>query len=388
MLESRNTEARSRQPTPTPVTSGMHIDSETYRLPDRSCVGEDDFIWWQASGSLAPGASYTFTPQKPSCGLRALMAHVNWSGSQLDLSTNFPVAPNSHIVAPPVGNTASVCMFPYTGITPPYVSYSFTITNVGTSTASNILMKGEDANDWTIHFYSQCMNADADHDGWNDSIEHTMQDVGRFMSTDYNNTLKGSQWLASHGSNIPDDEEDFYPPDFNDDNVVDQTDVNRIISYLGQGNGIGFYRLSPNRDAYYMGDQAFPWRRFDLDGDGYVTQKDVDMVQGSVGRPIPPATDIFAPTVHIQAPTNGSIFQYTSSTFVDTFASDNMSITKVETYVNGTKICTQDEPTGNNEPLYRCSWSIPRRRASYTIQVKAYDGAGHVSTDSVQVSTQ
>ncbi|MGH8507496.1 MAG: hypothetical protein ACREVH_02080, partial [Gammaproteobacteria bacterium] len=265
---------------------------------DSSCLGEDDALEWKASGSLKPGESFSFTPEVPACSYHpaAISAVVSWQGSQLELSSvvpdndfasGDPGQKGAWIVAPSVGNTAQLCMFPLYDAAG--LDYTITVTNVGGTAADNIALEGHSDNDWAINYYSRCVNADADRDGWNDSLEHSMANLvypnGYINGIFQPYLLWGSNYLRAEAQTaIADDEVDTYPPDLNDDGVVDGLDVNKLAAHLGEGNGVPLEQISPNAgDAGFYWANTLPWRRFDLDGDGYVSETDAGIVASLVG---------------------------------------------------------------------------------------------------------
>jgi len=118
-----------------------------------------------------------------------------------------------------------------------------------------------------------------------------------------------------------------------------------------------------------------------MDGDGMVTNKDVDMVKRLVGQPIPMTTDILAPSVKIKAP-SGTVAKG-AATQITTYGFDNNWLTKVEVYINGKLTYTSQSPSVDNY-----WWQVPRKGGTYTIMSKAYDAAGNTGTDSVTITAQ
>ncbi|WP_248341757.1 dockerin type I domain-containing protein [Anaeromyxobacter paludicola] len=282
----------SVSPAPLAATSEQY----TFRWDaTKGCVSEDDALSWSAAGYLAPGQSYTFTPRYPDCNdPRAVMVHVAAeTGASLRISTVVPAADgNSNdpgqagmaIHADTRSGVAQLCMFPNTsGIGS--AGYAITITNVGTTTANAITVSGKDTNDWPYYYWADCLAADADHDGWSDSLEHAMAQLvyptGNYL---YGATPAGSNYLRSCGTPQANDEFDFWPPDLDDDGVVTQADVALVSAHVGEGNGIPWSAITPDPNL----PQSFwshvgAWNRFDLNADGVVDAKDVAIVQGLLG---------------------------------------------------------------------------------------------------------
>lgn len=96
--------------------------------------------------------------------------------------------------------------------------------------------------------------------------------------------------------------------------------------------------------------------------------------------------DIMAPTVAITAPADGSTVGRKSTVTIAATANDDVGVTYVEFYVNGTLKCTD-----NNTQSYTCAWKIPAgaRNKTYNIDAKAYDAAGNIgNATTVTVTAQ
>jgi hypothetical protein len=92
--------------------------------------------------------------------------------------------------------------------------------------------------------------------------------------------------------------------------------------------------------------------------------------------PVPTTTpgvvDTTAPSVTITSPVDGSSVQRNSSVAISAAATDNVSVAKVEFYVNGVLKCT------DTTAPYSCNWTVPRgRNIPYSLQGRAYDAAGN-----------
>jgi len=85
------------------------------------------------------------------------------------------------------------------------------------------------------------------------------------------------------------------------------------------------------------------------------------------------------PTVSIVSPVSGATVAGTVT--ISASASDNVGVTKVAFYVNGSLKST------DTAAPYSYSWSTKAiANGSYTIMVKAYDASGNVTTDSIPVT--
>jgi hypothetical protein len=59
-------------------------------------------------------------------------------------------------------------------------------------------------------------------------------------------------------------------------------------------------------------------------------------------------------------------------------ASDDVSVIKVEFYVNGSLVCTDTTSS------YNCTWRVPTASGrTYRLQAKAYDASGNVGLSSL-----
>jgi hypothetical protein len=266
--------------------------------------------------------------------------------------------------------------------------YTITVTNVGATTATNIVLDGRSDNDWAINFYNRCMNADADNDGWNDSLEHSIStllySVGYVDGVYQPYVLWGSNYLKARAdTNAADDEVDSSPVDFNDDGVVNNLDVEEIGWYIGEGNGIPQSQISPNpSDPGYLWTNSREWRRYDVDGDGYVGQSDIDIVSSLVGRALPMTEDIIAPTGRVMEPEGGSVAKG-SYYQIKGHVWDNAAVTRVEYLVDGRVLCSATDPVpsfGFTSPFHSCWWDVPKRQGSYELAIRVYDSAGNVTT--------
>jgi chitinase len=91
-----------------------------------------------------------------------------------------------------------------------------------------------------------------------------------------------------------------------------------------------------------------------------------------------PGADTIAPTVSITSPGDGATVKRKSTVNIQASASDNVGVTAVEIYVNGSRLCT------NAVSPYTCAWKVPNTPGrTYQLQAKAYDAAGNVGSSSV-----
>lgn len=94
----------------------------------------------------------------------------------------------------------------------------------------------------------------------------------------------------------------------------------------------------------------------------------------------PSITDPTPPQVSLTSPNNGATVSGTVN--ISANATDNVGVTKVEFYVNGTILSTV-----NSSP-YTTPWNTTAvANGSYTIEAKAYDAAGNIGISSVNTVT-
>jgi hypothetical protein len=95
-----------------------------------------------------------------------------------------------------------------------------------------------------------------------------------------------------------------------------------------------------------------------------------------------PTGDTQAPSVSITSPQNNTSVFRGSLVNITATATDNVKVTKVEFYVNGTKIST------DTLSPYSAFWNVPfSRNKAYSLVAKAYDAAGNVGTSSTVTVT-
>ncbi len=389
----------------------MKLQSESFykRWPDgpQGCFYWDDTLKWTATGSLAPGESFSFVPKVPTCSgaeMPVIMAWASWDASQLEITTVAPdvdgISDDPEQIGKPikgmtVGKEANLCMFTRASR---QFNYAITIKNVGSETAYAVSLNGSQYNGWPTFYYDKCSKADADRDGFNDSLEHVMGQLtyhGYPKDGTYPyDTFMGSNYLRNKASSaLTLDEVDFFPVDFNDDGVVDQRDVDRLLPYLGQGTGVSIDRIGPNPGtANYLYTQAQPWRRYDFDGDGYVSVADRTLLQSFVGQTLPKATDTLPPVARVVAPLNQGTVKRGSSTLITVYAADLHRLEQVDMFVDGRLLCQLREgSTGNANndlPHHRCWWSVPKRNMTHQIEVRARDASGNMSTTAITVNAR
>jgi hypothetical protein len=135
---------------------------------------------------------------------------------------------------------------------------------------------------------------------------------------------------------------------------------------------------------------SFPWDTKTASNGSHTLISRATDTSGNIGESAPitvtvsnAVSDTTPPTVSITNPADGSSVKRNSTVTITASASDNVGVTKVEFYVDGSLKCT------DSILPYGCSWKVPgKRNATYTIQAKAYDAAGNTKTHSVTVKAQ
>lgn len=90
--------------------------------------------------------------------------------------------------------------------------------------------------------------------------------------------------------------------------------------------------------------------------------------------------DTKAPQVNIIYPSNNSKLDHDNKISVYTRSSDNIKVTKLEFYIDGTLKCSFSNPSKTNN----CKTTVTRvYKKVYPIVVKAYDASGNVGTDTI-----
>jgi hypothetical protein len=293
------------------IKEEKYVDNNT----QEGCVSEDDQLTLLGNnGYLAPGQSFTYTTKTADCGGNDRVIHmmVNWGPKssrnppKLELSSSIVAeetwagwtptyyASENHIgqavlamAQPPTINVknsagqASLCMF--SKFSEPK-NYAFTIKNIGSVTATNIVFISTDQNDWPDYYLDDCAPSDADRDGFSDAFEHykAMWSMGGRGGTAWA-PPPGLNYLKACGTTTANDEFDYWAPDMNDDNTVNQTDVNIIQSYVGKGDGRNWFHINEYAGANPQPESG-PWRRYDMNIDGYVNDADVAIIKGYLGK--------------------------------------------------------------------------------------------------------
>jgi len=92
--------------------------------------------------------------------------------------------------------------------------------------------------------------------------------------------------------------------------------------------------------------------------------------------------DVSPPSVTITSPLSGGTVPRNTTVTITASASDNVRVTKVDFFVNGSLSCT-DLTTP-----YSCAWRVPSPRGrTYRLQAKAYDAANNVGNSAIVTVT-
>jgi chitinase len=107
---------------------------------------------------------------------------------------------------------------------------------------------------------------------------------------------------------------------------------------------------------------------------GVVASDSIHVISGyDTTRPVVAFTNVSEGS-HVTA---GTSFTLSAS------ASDEVGVTKVEFYINGSRKCT------DKVAPYTCNWSVSATAGvAYTLEVRAYDAAGNIGSSVVHVTSQ
>lgn len=110
----------------------------------------------------------------------------------------------------------------------------------------------------------------------------------------------------------------------------------------------------------------------------FMTSSEYQQKFGTTAPP-PPTADTVAPSVSITSPANNSSLARNSLVLVTASASDNIGVSQVQFYLNGSLICT------DLAAAYQCQVRLPRKARTSTIEAVARDAAGNIGRHSITV---
>lgn len=125
-----------------------------------------------------------------------------------------------------------------------------------------------------------------------------------------------------------------------------------------------------------------PWRRYDLDGDGFVGEEDRPIVTQVLDQVVPMDADSISPTARVTSPSEGGSVPAGEYAMITAHVWDNAALSRVEYLVNGRTVCSQSDPLpsfGFTSPLYYCWWKVPKRKRIYELEILVLDAAGNTS---------
>lgn len=154
-----------------------------------------------------------------------------------------------------------------------------------------------------------------------------------------------------------------------------------ITASAGDNVGVGrveFYANGVLLSAGNVAPYSYNWNTAAVANGSYTLVAKAYDAAGNVGQSTVATVtvnntvaDTTAPTVSISAPANGATVSGTAS--VTASSGDNVGVTKVEFYVNGSLMAT------DTASPYSFSWNTASAaNGSYTLTAKAYDAAGNV----------
>lgn len=93
--------------------------------------------------------------------------------------------------------------------------------------------------------------------------------------------------------------------------------------------------------------------------------------------------DVTRPAVWFTNPVDGGHVAANAHVILSASAMDEVGVTKVEFYVNGSRKCS------DSTSPYTCTWSVSATvGVAYTLEARAYDAAGNVGSAVVHVTSQ
>jgi subtilisin family serine protease len=118
---------------------------------------------------------------------------------------------------------------------------------------------------------------------------------------------------------------------------------------------------------------------------GYGRVDALAATSGAVPPPPPPPAgpaDTAAPVVAITAPANGSTLARRANVTIQADASDDVGVSRVEFFVNGSLRCT------DTAAPFSCGWKVPNSTKANVIDVRAWDAAGKSGQATVTVTVR
>jgi hypothetical protein len=161
--------------------------------------------------------------------------------------------------------------------------------------------------------------------------------------------------------------------------AADLTILRNGVDTSGGGSQVLWY----NGVIYAFGTDN-QWYRWD--GANWIYYGPNDPMGTTTPSPSPtpvPAGDTTPPTVTITSPSNGSTVARGQVITITATASDNVAVTRVEFYVDGSLKCT------DTSSAYACSWKATGKRGTnHSIEARAFDAAGNVNRNTIVIRTQ
>ena len=168
------------------------------------------------------------------------------------------------------------------------------------------------------------------------------------------------------------------PTGYTDGSPADPTDIGGYILYYGTGSqnytvevdvgNVTTKTISGLLDTttYYFVATAYDTRGIES---GF-SSPELVVIRPNSGDATPP-------TVSMTAPVNNTSVTKKSTVTLSATASDNVGVTTVAFFVNGTLTCS------DTTPPYTCAWKVPAApNRTYQLQAKAYDAQANIGTSS------
>lgn len=156
--------------------------------------------------------------------------------------------------------------------------------------------------------------------------------------------------------------------------MVDQPDRNYLEFYVSQEG-------ASSGDSMIVDDMTFSLTSSSSGGGSASPAPSPILTPTPSPSPSPVVTDTTLPVVTITNPVAGLVQKRTTVTLAAS-ASDNVGVSSVMFYVNGSLKCT------DTTVPYSCAWKVPRNsNTNYTIEAQAKDAAGNIGRNTISVYT-